>query len=393
MKNKRILKISQTNRCNGCHACYSICPVKAIDMKADKEGFLRPYIDYKKCISCLKCEKSCPILNPLLLNRKNPKAFAAYHLNSKKREISSSGGIFLAIAEQILEENGVVFGVKLNTKFEIIHSFTENIEGVYNFIGSKYVQSCVGNTFIEVKQFLLKGRKVLFSGTPCQIAGLKKYLFKEYENLLCVDIICHGVPSPKLFVNYKNYLETENKSLITNFKFRTKNNGWKQKATIISFENNKKLIENKEHNIFSRLYLKDVSLRNSCYQCDFKTIGRISDITLADFWGVEKNLPELNDDKGVSLILIHSKKGENIFNNCKIFKKEVDIQRSLISNPSAFSSSRKPLRRYFFYVDLEKDEFKSVISKYSNDNFIIKTYNKIVKKIFKTLKIKFIPLY
>ena len=190
--------------CTGCGACYSACPQQAISMVSDGEGFLVPKTNPQKCSECGKCDVACP------LNHKNPEkkpiaVYAAKHSNEETRLFSSSGGMFSAFAEKIIAENGVVFGAKFNENMEVVHSFTETIEGLADFRGSKYVQSNIGNSYIDAKRFLDSGRLVLFTGTPCQIAGLKSFLQKDYENLLTVDLICHGVPSPLI---WKQYLES-----------------------------------------------------------------------------------------------------------------------------------------------------------------------------------------
>ena len=195
--------IKSTNKklCTGCAACYSICPVRCISMQEDSEGFLYPVVEKDKCTSCKKCETVCPAI--VQRNERKPLyVYAAKNLNEEIRRQSSSGGIFTLIAESIIQEGGVVFGARFNENWEVVHDYTETIEGLAAFRGSKYVQSRIGNTYLSAKDFLLAGRKVLFSGTPCQIAGLKAFLQDDYDNLLTVDLVCHGVPSPLVWKRY-----------------------------------------------------------------------------------------------------------------------------------------------------------------------------------------------
>lgn len=196
-----MIKITDKSRCCGCESCRSVCPKKCISMKADKEGFLYPEVDLSQCVDCKLCEKVCPVLHPALLDRK-PKVFAGINNDIKIRLQSSSGGIFTLLAEQILHKGGIVFGACFDEHWNVVHSYTDTIEGLEHFRGSKYVQSYVGDSFVQVKKFLDEGREVLFSGTPCQIAGLKNFLRKPYHNLLTVDVVCHGVPSPKVWQSY-----------------------------------------------------------------------------------------------------------------------------------------------------------------------------------------------
>lgn len=209
-----MLEIASSNSCNGCSACFSICPVSAIAIKSDDEGFLRPYIDDSLCTRCEKCERVCPVLNPLIVPSQFPEAFATFNMDESIRLQSSSGGVFSALAEDCIQSGGIVFGAGFSENLQVNHMCVDNIDDLYKLRGSKYVQSSIGQTYKECKQFLISGRKVLFSGTPCQIGGLKAFLGKEYDALLCVDIICHGVPSPLLWSFYKQYQEGKNNSRI-----------------------------------------------------------------------------------------------------------------------------------------------------------------------------------
>lgn len=222
------MQIENLKNCTGCSACFASCPKNAISLVPNEEGFLYPQIDSSKCIQCGLCEKVCPTLNIQQGANKNPKAFAVINDDEKIRMESSSGGVFTAVAKKVIEENGIVFGVKLDEHQKAVFSFTENVEGLSEFRGSKYVQAQVGNAFKECKNFLIENKKVLFTGTPCQIEGLKLFLGKEYENLLTMDIICHGVPSPLVWKKYTEFCEKKFASRIVKTAFRRKNDGWKR---------------------------------------------------------------------------------------------------------------------------------------------------------------------
>jgi len=371
--------INQQELCNGCHACSIICPEKCITMEQDREGFLYPEIDEEKCTECGLCRHVCPI-NKSEGERTgeitNPEAFAVINKNEEIRINSSSGGIFSLLAERIINEGGVVFGARFNEKWEVIHDYTETLEGLEAFRGSKYAQSRIGNTFRQVKDFLTEegGRKVLFSGTPCQIGGLKSYLHKDYDNLFCVDIICYGVPSPKVWQKYIMFREGVAKCKTENIVFRHKVSGWKHYSIMFAFTNKIKYCEIHQKDLFMSGFSKKLYLRPSCYQCDFKTINRISDITIADFWGIQNVAPEMFDDKGTSLVLIQSLKGKHFFDKIKSDTNfaEVDCEKSLQFNPLALRSAIKPKNREKFMKNIDNFPFDKLIKSYTKVSFFKK---------------------
>lgn len=385
-----MIKVLDEKMCMGCHACYNKCPVQAIEMMEDEKGFKYPQVNKEKCINCGLCEKVCPILNKINIENE-PKAFAVKNKNEEIRKKSSSGGMFTLLAESILNEGGVVFGATFDENWQLKHTYAENVEKLHIFRGSKYFQSTVGSTYTKVKEFLDSGRKVMFTGTPCQIEGLKAYLGKENDNLFTQDIICHGVPSPKV---HRKYIEFLRKVLginkIKSIQHRAKKNGWKDFCTYIKFDNSEYI---KSHNDdpYMQAFLRNTSLRESCYNCQFKKKNRVSDITLADFWGIENVAPEMDDDKGTSLVIVNSEKGKQIFEQIKdkIIYKQVDFEEAIRYNPSMTKSVKPDHNREKFFENLDKMPFDKLVKKYTYTPSIFRRILwKVKRGIKKVIRIK-----
>lgn len=351
MKTNSNIHLATADTCTGCSACASICPTKSITMIEDKEGFLQPHIDADSCIKCHKCEKTCPIITPIKIPTDfETQAYAAINKDEEVRMRSSSGGMFHALAKWTIEQGGVVFGARFNEQWEVVHDFTETIEGIKPFMRSKYVQSCIGDTFKQSKQFLDQGRQVLFVGTPCQIGGLKAYLRKEYDNLLVVDFICHGVPSPKVWREY--IVGVGMKDEIQDINFRDKHNGWKNFELSMTIGTTK-MYGTQRGDSYMKGFLNNIYLRRSCYNCQFKNIHRISDLTIADFWGIENICPEIDDDRGLSAIFVHTNKGQKAINllqtHIQIWSqkiRDVTARNSAMTKSVPLSSKRN---RFYFY--------------------------------------------
>jgi coenzyme F420-reducing hydrogenase beta subunit len=382
-----MIEIQKKENCTGCHACKNVCPPKCIMMESDSEGFLYPKINIESCIHCGLCEKVCPIIHKKEINN-NPKAYACYNKNEKIRMESSSGGLFTLIAEQIIDNGGIVFGARFDNEFNVIHDSVEKKEDLDKFRRSKYVQSKIGDTHRRVKDALIEGRHVLFTGTPCQVAGLKSFLGKEYDNLFCLDIICHGVPSPNVWKSYLVYQKNKFGSLPQYISFRNKDEGWKNFSMSISFDNNIEYRKTLVTDLYMKTFLKDICLRLSCYQCNFKTLHRQSDITLADFWGIQNMLPEMDDDRGTTLMFINSANGQKMMQNLneKILIREVDINKAVEYNPSAIKSAKINPKRDAFLEDLHKIPFDKLVKKYCNDSIMIRLKRKSKALIYKVMK-------
>ena len=309
------------------------------------------------------------------------RCYACINKDEPIRIKSSSGGIFTLLAEQILRDKGVVFGAGFNKKFEVEHSYIESKKNLGRFQGSKYVQSKIGKTYKQTQEFLETGRKVLFTGTPCQIAGLRSHLKKNYKNLFCVDVICHGVPSPIVWEKYLEYREGIAQSSIKKISFRDKQTGWKSYSTSFWFLNNTKYQSVHGRDPYMIAFLKNISLQPSCYSCQFKSLHRQGDITLGDFWGIKNILPNLDDDKGVSLVIINSNNGKNIFEKIqnRILYHKVNLKLSdVIRYNSAITKSVdcNPKREIFF-EKLESMKFDELVKKYCSDSLFIITFKKI----------------
>lgn len=369
-----MIHIIDKSKCCGCNACVQRCPKQCITMQEDEEGFLYPVVDQSVCIDCGLCEKVCPVINPSE-TRQSLQVFAAKNRNEDQRLRSSSGGIFILLAEHIIKQGGVVFGARFDKNWEVEHAYAETLEELEPLMRSKYVQSRIGNTYKEAEQFLKQGRQVLFVGTPCQIAGLKKFLRKEYENLLAVDFICHGVPSPGVWRRYLEEIKSERSEeagkntvlssslksvpVISGINFREKQLGgysWKKYGFVVHAmspdEGNKNTVllsTTFGSNTYMKGFLSDLYLRPSCYKCPAKAGRSTSDLTIGDFWGINKFKPDFDDDKGVGAILIYTLKGKLILNSMDIEVLQTNYNEVTDCNPVIYSSAVIPLERKLFW--------------------------------------------
>lgn len=360
-----MINIQDKQKCCGCHACSNVCPVHAISIVVDEEGFLYPQVNKETCINCGLCEQVCPCLHDDG-NHNCLEAWGAYANNTSMRLNSSSGGIFSLLAEKILSVGGVVCGVAMDEDcYAARHVIVDKIDDLARLRGSKYLQSVVGDTYEQIKDYLEQGRKVLFSGTPCQVSGLKGYLREDYENLLCVDVICHGAPSQKLWEKYVKSFEEKYGGKVTEVSFRHKKEGW-QDFGMNNTVGQKDVFINKDEDDFMHLFLQDFCLRPSCYACHTKQIGYGSDLTIGDFWGVSGIAPELNDNKGTSVVVVRTKKGKQIWNEIEnlVVRKQIEYTQALRSNPALEKSAIRPDGRNTFFNDMPQMTMQQLVRKY-----------------------------
>lgn len=339
--------------CCGCSACYSICPVNAIRFIIDEEGFRYPYIHQDLCVNCKKCEMVCPLKSKYVSS--NPlHIYAAKNKYESIREKSSSGGVFSLLADFFEANGGVIYGAAFDEKHTVRHMRAENVVEWQKFCGSKYVQSDLKGVFSQIKADLKQGREVLFTGTPCQIDGLKQYLKQEKVSsgfLLTCDIVCHGVPSPLIWREYLEYLQNVSGREIESISFRDKSRlGWHNSTlTIKDKEQCLILDETQRENYYFQLFLCHEIIRPACHKCRYSNFSRVGDITLGDFWGIEKNFKQFDDDKGVSLVMVNTEAGKNIWgaiqNNAEYF----EVSREQCIQPNLEMPSEEGLGRKRFW--------------------------------------------
>ncbi|MCC3348772.1 Coenzyme F420 hydrogenase/dehydrogenase, beta subunit C-terminal domain [Phocaeicola coprocola] len=362
-----MITIKDKSQCCGCWACENICPKNCISMKEDNEGFRYPEVNTKICIECGLCEKICPIQNTPHNNNEITDSYVIQHKNNEIRRDSTSGGFFSAICDYVIAQNGYVFGAVYNEKMEVVHYGTNQKEEIKRFRGSKYVQSQIGNTYQETKSLLLKGYLVCFSGTPCQIAGLKNFLRKEYTNLITVDLVCRGNPSPLLLKKYLAYQEKYYNSKITKVKFRDKYYGYDFSTMTLEFQNEKiQYHYGMEGDPMLKFFFLDLCSKPACHQCKFKTIERVSDFTIFDCWNA-KSFTKKMDKKGATHVFIHSSKGHEVFEQLKSYfhYQKTDIQQAVRQDGCMILSSTTPSKnREQFFNDLNSLPFDKVQKKY-----------------------------
>ena len=355
--------------CCGCTACVQACPQQCIKMVYDEEGFIYPEIDNAICIQCGICKNVCPF-NKIDIITDEPIALAAFCKDNRIRYNSSSGGIFSILAQYIIKQNGVVFGAMFDSDTKKVkHKCVNTIEGIELFRGSKYIQSELNDSYKEAEKYLLNGEKVLFSGTSCQVAGLKSYLRKDYSNLICVEVICHGVPSLKLWNLYVDYIEKKNNKEFENIKFRSKKYSWENFGTNLTFNGKKDIFQFSFENPFFRLFNSNLCLRPSCYRCKVKGKNTKADISLGDFWHIDEVYPNLDDGKGISLVLLCTKKGKLLFDSIsddiKAFTDKIDYNIACKCNQAIVNSMDESNRRSDFFNDLETMNFECLEKIYS----------------------------
>lgn len=369
-----MIQIHEKQMCCGCSACEQVCPISCIDMEYDEEGFAYPKVNEETCISCNKCKEVCPFL--VKREKRLPKqVLGMTNLDDEILMDSSSGGVFGGIANHVIGQGGLVFGASYDNEHKVKHIGVEDKSNLIRLRHSKYVQSDINNTFVKAEAVLKSGKYVLFTGTPCQVSGLKNYLHKDYERLYLVDIICHGVPSPKVWERHLDEVNNNSSSNLKKVVFRDKENGWSvdTKYCFSDIEDNVLVKDNKD--IYFTGFQKDIFLRPSCYNCQLRHFTSGSNITIGDFWGVEKTHPQQYKSKGVSCVMINDKKGEKLIEKIKdsfsIF--ESNIENVHKGNPNLFTSQPEPKIRSDFFIRFNRGEkLSSLIEYYCKfDNNII----------------------
>lgn len=368
--------------CYGCTACLNICPKSAVNFISDKEGFLYPVIDSKKCIECNLCKKVCPFNEATTINDEffQPRVFGVKHKINAIRFKSSSGGMFTALSDEILNRGGVVYGAVFNNNLEVCHHRASNKIYRDKFRGSKYVQSNLDTTFKNIKIDLQNGLDVLFSGTPCQNAGLSNFLSGIQTNkLILCDIICHGTPSPGLWKKYIEYLEYKYKNKLDFYSFRHKTANHIATTVNIQLTNGRTVTDPNDTNLFSNIFYSHLALRPSCHYCKYANIKRQSDITIGDFWGIEKIKPEFDDGKGISLVLINTVKGMNLFDCIKQTIEYFESNTTDCTQPNLVEPTVASPERDHFWADFQTKSLRCLAIKYN-------LYDSRFKKIKKAIK-------
>ena len=389
--------ITITNKvdCCGCNACGDVCPKQAISFKSDIEGFWYPEVDKEKCVECGLCEKVCPIINIGELKHNDyqePFCYAAKHKNYEIRFDSTSGGLFSALAEKIYREGGYVGGAIYDENFRVHHFISNDKEDLARLRSSKYEQSNCEGFYRQVKDCVLTGAPVLVCGCPCQMAALRAFFqYKNYENLIICDFVCRGINTPKVDEKFEAYLERKYNSKIIYIKSKNKELGWKNLTVKYRFQNGENCYLTRDSNPLSRGYLgTGVYCRPSCYDCKFKGFPRISDITLADFWGIDKVDKSMDDNVGTSMVLINSEKGKLFFEGIasRIQSVPLSLSDALPGNPSLTVPLPQPtIDRTAFFNDLDKLPFEDVADKYFPDKRHQHTLKSFLKHVYRLAKI------
>lgn len=354
---------NNVSECTGCGACVAVCAHNALTMMEEKDGFIVPVKDTDRCINCALCERICPVAFPNYSNSKEPQTYAAY--DPKERKRSSSGGVFYSIAKYVINKKGIVFGAAFDENLMLRHIGVDKLNDLEKLRGSKYVQSRTEVCYKEVLSNLKNDRLVYFAGTPCQVAGLKAFLRKQYTNLITSDLVCHGVPSQRLFNSHLEYLSKKNGSKVTDYSFRDTKYWFTRE--LAQYADKRKSIEY-DGNQSPYLYAFGLGLcyRESCYDCKFACLPRQGDITLADYWGIGKQHPEIDDRGGVSMMLVNSSKGMYVINSIKneLILTESTLEKCTEYNPKAIHPSKRPVNRDEIMAQLRAQSYSEVVEQY-----------------------------
>lgn len=383
--------------CTLCGACVNACPADAISFSKPYLDFYYPQVKEDICIHCNQCEQACPILgNKGKPDEGYPVAFAAKSENDSMRMRSSSGGAFYELADQMYRDGGYVCGAVFDDEFHVKHILSNAKEDILRMMGSKYAQSDVGYCYREVKDVLEKGYKVLFSGCPCQVAGLRTFLGKEYPNLLLVELICHGIPSDQMLQTYIGMQERKYGARLTRMEFRNKKKGWHNSSVRMEFENGKVYLEPMTFDTYMQGYFRGVTLKESCFSCQFRSFQSGSDLTIGDFWGAETEMPDVDDNNGLSAVIVNSKNGYLFLNKSEIARRQFEIDKILKYNQSLLTSFDEGAQRTAFYAYTERYDLEGAIETFFQETLLQKAKRKFrffLRYAWYTLQGKGKPLY
>lgn len=384
-------------QCTLCGSCYNACPVDAISFKTPYLDFLYPAIDNSRCVGCDRCEKSCPIL----ADKQEPEsgypiAFAARSRDEEARRKSSSGGVFYELASKILSEGGYICGAVFDDHFHVKHIVSNTQKDLYRMMGSKYAQSDMGMCFRQIKTLLDEGKNVLFTGCPCQVAGLRTYIGRKHPNLLLVELICHGIPSDQMLQTYIGMQEKKYGSRLKEMEFRNKEKGWHNSSVRMEFENGRVHSEPMTFDTYMQGYFRGVTLKESCFSCQFRGFKSGSDLTIGDLWGAEISIPDMDDNNGLSAVIVNSEKGTLFLNRSKIIRRQFEIDKILKYNQSLLTSFDEGAQRTAFYAYTEKYDLERAIETFFQETLLQKAKRKFrffLRYAWYTLQGKGKPLY
>lgn len=357
-----MIQIIKKTECCGCTACVSVCPRKCISMEVDAEGFGYPKVDMESCVDCGLCEKVCPLKN----DSKKSVDQSIYGLRNKDEHIvqeSTSGGGFFAIARFVVEQGGIVYGAAYDAEFKVVHCSADNLNDCRKFHGAKYVESIISDSlFLEIQQVLKKGRMVLFSGTPCQVDGLKRFLRKPYDNLITVDLVCSSVTSPMIFSDYIRFVQR--KKQLKSINMRWKGEGWSHSTQRLVFMDGTDIIGKGDAALWHTIAFSHIANRPSCHECRYTNFNRPGDFTLGDFWGIEKSYPEFFDDRGVSLFMVNTDKGHLVLKQIEQTVFLLPTDKTICLQPRLKSPVKPNADRSRFWEEYASEKFEKISRKY-----------------------------
>ena len=365
-----MLNVVEKSLCTGCAVCSKICHKEAIHMNMDENGFLYPEIEQNKCVDCRQCIKICPVSNPPKVSEKTY-AYAYQNKDNHVRFQSTSGGFFAEIASKIIENGGLVCGAAYDSSMKLVHILTNKTSDLEKLQKSKYVQSDIESVYSKIKKEVLNGKDVLFVGLPCQVAAIHNYMEKDFDNLILIDSVCYGVPSPGLFKEWIDYLNEKYKNNVQNVVFREKSYGYATPNIKVEFENGKKIETCRDANIYSNLFFKNLTARPSCYQCKFKSVNRASDITLGDLWMVSEYDKKMDDNKGTTAVFVHSEKAMKYCE--ELCEKALDLATIVSVDARKLVDCAVPSNYYKkFWNDYQSLTFDKLIDKYEPETKMYK---------------------